>query len=79
MFEAWLLLVQCAHWVEVAVQLLVSPGPLDRELLLWLLTFYHHPTNRGHHRTLQLVKRTHARTHARTHTHTIILLALCHI
>ncbi|KAJ3603778.1 hypothetical protein NHX12_028519 [Muraenolepis orangiensis] len=30
-FEAWLLLVQCAHWVEVAVQLLVSPGPGDRE------------------------------------------------
>ncbi|CAL8296017.1 unnamed protein product [Gadus morhua 'NCC'] len=54
--EAWLLLVQCAHWVEVAVQLLVSPGPQDRELLLWLLTFYHHPTNRGHHRTLQLAR-----------------------
>ncbi|XP_070821229.1 Fanconi anemia group C protein [Chaetodon trifascialis] len=55
-FEAWFLLVQCAHWVQVAVQLLVTSGPEDCGPLLWLLTFYHHPTNRGHHRDLQLVQ-----------------------
>lgn len=55
-FEAWFLLVQCAHWVQVAVQLLVTLGPDDCGPLLWLLTFYHHPTNRGHHRELQLVR-----------------------
>ncbi len=55
-FEAWFLLVQCAHWVQVAVQLLVTSGPEDSGPLLWLLTFYHHPTNRGHHRALQLVR-----------------------
>ncbi|XP_041793135.1 Fanconi anemia group C protein [Chelmon rostratus] len=55
-FEAWFLLVQCAHWVQVAVQLLVTLGPDDCGPLLWLLTFYHHPTNRGHHRELQLVQ-----------------------
>uniref|UniRef100_A0A667X184 FA complementation group C n=1 Tax=Myripristis murdjan TaxID=586833 RepID=A0A667X184_9TELE len=55
-FEAWFLLVQCAHWVQAAVQLLVTAGPDDCGPLLWLLTFYHHPTNRGHHRTLQLVR-----------------------
>uniref|UniRef100_UPI003AACBBFA Fanconi anemia group C protein n=1 Tax=Centroberyx gerrardi TaxID=166262 RepID=UPI003AACBBFA len=54
-FEAWFLLVQCAHWVQVAVELLVMAGPEDCGPLLWLLTFYHHPTNRGHHRTQQLV------------------------
>ncbi|XP_062310173.1 Fanconi anemia group C protein isoform X2 [Osmerus eperlanus] len=53
-FEAWFLLVQCACWVEVAVELLVSAGAEDRGALLWLLTFYHHPTSRGHRRTLQL-------------------------
>ncbi|XP_035847804.1 Fanconi anemia group C protein isoform X2 [Sander lucioperca] len=56
LFEAWFLLVQCGHWVQVAVQLLVTSGPEDRGPLLWLLTFYHHPTNRGHHRALQLVR-----------------------
>ena len=55
MFEAWFLLVQCACWVEVAAELLVSAGAEDREALLWLLMFYHHPTSRGHRRTLQLV------------------------
>ncbi|AWP07292.1 putative Fanconi anemia group C protein isoform 2 [Scophthalmus maximus] len=54
-FEAWFLLVQCAHWVQVTVQLLGTKGPEDCGPLLWLLTFYHHPTNRGHHRALQLV------------------------
>ncbi|XP_034727517.1 LOW QUALITY PROTEIN: Fanconi anemia group C protein [Etheostoma cragini] len=56
LFESWFLLVQCAHWVQVAVQLLVTSGPEDRGPLFWLLTFYHHPTNRGHHRALQLVR-----------------------
>ena len=56
LFEAWFLLVQCAHWVQVAVQLLVTSGPEDGGALLWLLTFYHHPTNRGHHRALQQVR-----------------------
>ncbi|XP_068617090.1 Fanconi anemia group C protein [Brachionichthys hirsutus] len=55
-FEAWFLLVQCAHWVQVAVQLLVTSGPEDCLPLLWLLTFYHHPTNRGHRRAEQLVR-----------------------
>ncbi|XP_034398532.1 Fanconi anemia group C protein isoform X2 [Cyclopterus lumpus] len=54
-FESWFLLVQCAHWVQVAVQLLVTSEPEDRGPLLWLLIFYHHPTNRGHHRARQLV------------------------
>uniref|UniRef100_A0A8C7RPQ2 FA complementation group C n=1 Tax=Oncorhynchus mykiss TaxID=8022 RepID=A0A8C7RPQ2_ONCMY len=54
-FEAWFLLVQCADWLEVANQLLVSARPQDCGPLLWLLTFYHHPTNRGHQRTQQLV------------------------
>ncbi|XP_013858135.1 Fanconi anemia group C protein [Austrofundulus limnaeus] len=55
-FEAWFLLVQCAHWVQVALQLLVTSGPEDCGPLLWLLTFYHHPTNRWHHRAVQLVQ-----------------------
>uniref|UniRef100_A0A8C6WQJ3 FA complementation group C n=1 Tax=Neogobius melanostomus TaxID=47308 RepID=A0A8C6WQJ3_9GOBI len=54
-FEAWFLLVGCAHWVEVALQLLVTSEDRDNESLLWLLTFYHHPTNRGHHRDQLLV------------------------
>nr|XP_020502116.1 Fanconi anemia group C protein [Labrus bergylta] len=64
-FEAWFLLVQCAHWLQVAVQLLVTPGPEDGGPLLWLLTFYHHPTNRGHHRAQQLVRATEAWEHLR--------------
>ncbi|KAM4745627.1 Fanconi anemia group C protein isoform 2-T2 [Anableps anableps] len=55
-FEAWFLLVQCAHWVQVAVQLLVTSAPEDSGSLLWLLTFYHHPTNRWHHRASQLIQ-----------------------
>ncbi|KAM9742960.1 Fanconi anemia group C protein [Menidia menidia] len=55
-FEAWFLLVQCEHWVQVAAQLLVTSGPEDCRPLLWLLTFYHHPTNRWHHRASQLEK-----------------------
>ncbi|XP_042344212.1 Fanconi anemia group C protein [Plectropomus leopardus] len=54
-FEAWFLLVHCAHWVQVAVRLLVTSGPEDCGALLWLLNFYYHPTNRGHRRTFQLV------------------------
>ncbi|XP_010874433.2 Fanconi anemia group C protein isoform X2 [Esox lucius] len=54
-FEAWFLLVQCADWVEVASQLLVSATPWDVCPLLWLLTFYHHPTNGPHNRERLLV------------------------
>ncbi|XP_044051850.1 Fanconi anemia group C protein isoform X2 [Siniperca chuatsi] len=69
-FEAWFLLVQCAHWVQVAVQLLVTSGPQDCSPLLWLLTFYHHPTNRGHHRALHVV---HAKE-AWDHLHSLFLV-----
>lgn len=55
-FEAWFLLVQCAHWVQAAGQLLGTSGPEDCGPLLWLLTFYHYPTNRGHQRAIQLVR-----------------------
>uniref|UniRef100_A0A3B5L3D8 FA complementation group C n=1 Tax=Xiphophorus couchianus TaxID=32473 RepID=A0A3B5L3D8_9TELE len=55
-FEAWFLLVQCGYWVQMVVQLLVTSGPEDCGPLLWLLTFYHHPTNRWHHRASQLVR-----------------------
>uniref|UniRef100_A0A3B5L8Q3 FA complementation group C n=1 Tax=Xiphophorus couchianus TaxID=32473 RepID=A0A3B5L8Q3_9TELE len=55
-FEAWFLLVQCGYWVQMVVQLLVTSGPEDCGPLLWLLTFYHHPTNRWHHRASQLVQ-----------------------
>lgn len=55
LFEAWYLLVSCSYWVEVALQLLVTAEDGDCEALLWLLTFYHHPTNRGHHRHQLLV------------------------
>lgn len=55
-FEAWYLLVQCVHWVQVAAQLLVTLETQDCRPLLWLLTFYYHPTSRGHHRALQLVR-----------------------
>ncbi|KAG8011932.1 Fanconi anemia group C protein-like protein, partial [Nibea albiflora] len=65
-FDAWFLLVQCAHWVQAAVQLLVTSGPEDCGPLLWLLTFYHHPTNRGHHRALQLVHAKEAWDHLRS-------------
>ncbi|XP_019958245.1 Fanconi anemia group C protein isoform X2 [Paralichthys olivaceus] len=62
-FEAWFLLVQCAHWVQVSVQLLGTSGLEDRGPLLWLLNFYHHPTNRGHLRDLQLVQAREAWDH----------------
>lgn len=55
-FEAWFLLVRCLHWVQVAAQLLVTLETEDCGPLLWLLTFYYHPTNRGHHRASQLVR-----------------------
>ncbi|TMS04078.1 Fanconi anemia group C protein [Larimichthys crocea] len=65
-FDAWFLLVQCAHWVQAAVQLLVTSGPEDCGPLMWLLTFYHHPTNRWHHRALQLVHAKEAWDHLRS-------------
>ncbi|XP_068165657.1 Fanconi anemia group C protein isoform X2 [Antennarius striatus] len=65
-FEAWFLLVQCAHWVQAAVQLLVTSGPEDCVPLLWLLTFYHYPTNRGHQRAQQLVRVREAWDHLRS-------------
>ncbi|XP_076859741.1 Fanconi anemia group C protein isoform X2 [Brachyhypopomus gauderio] len=46
--QAWFLLVQCGHWVDVAAELLVSAESKQSEPLLYLLMFYHHPTNRGH-------------------------------
>ncbi|XP_051806822.1 Fanconi anemia group C protein isoform X1 [Acanthochromis polyacanthus] len=64
-FETWFLLVQCAHWVQAAVQLLVT-SPEDCGPLLRLLTFYHHPTNRWHHRALQLVGAREAWEHLRS-------------
>uniref|UniRef100_A0A3Q2YAB0 FA complementation group C n=1 Tax=Hippocampus comes TaxID=109280 RepID=A0A3Q2YAB0_HIPCM len=54
-FEAWFVLVQCSHWVHEALRLLATTEARDCHPLLWLLTFYHHPTNRGHHRNQQLV------------------------
>ncbi|XP_070689501.1 Fanconi anemia group C protein [Pempheris klunzingeri] len=72
-FEAWFLLVQCAQWVQVAVQLLVTSGPEECTPLLWLLTFYHHPTNRGHHRALQLVRAK----EAWDHLHSLFLVLGC--
>ncbi|CAL1615547.1 unnamed protein product [Knipowitschia caucasica] len=53
--EAWFLLVGCSDWVEVALELLVSSEDGNCGALLWLLNFYHHPTNRGHHRDQLLV------------------------
>ncbi|XP_060787908.1 Fanconi anemia group C protein [Neoarius graeffei] len=50
-FEAWFLLVQCGDWIDVAAKLLVSVGSEQSEPLLFLLTFYHHPTSRGHQST----------------------------
>ncbi|KAL0186860.1 hypothetical protein M9458_018530, partial [Cirrhinus mrigala] len=52
-FEAWFLLVQCGYWVDTAAELLVLAAPENAEPLLWLLTFFHHPTNRGHQRSQQ--------------------------
>ncbi|KAM7416045.1 hypothetical protein PAMA_018223 [Pampus argenteus] len=72
-FEAWFLLVQCAHWVQAAVQLLVTAGSKDCGPLLRLLTFYYHPTNRGHHRALQLVRAK----EAWDHLHNFFLVLSC--
>ncbi|KAM7391445.1 hypothetical protein PAMP_022134 [Pampus punctatissimus] len=72
-FEAWFLLVQCAHWVQAAVQLLVTAGSEDCGPLLRLLTFYYHPTNRGHHRALQLVRAK----EAWDHLHDFFLVLAC--
>ncbi|RVE68063.1 hypothetical protein OJAV_G00088150 [Oryzias javanicus] len=47
-FETWFLLVQCSHWVQVAGELLVTSEAEPCSPLLWLLTFYYHPTNRWH-------------------------------
>ncbi|XP_053182082.1 Fanconi anemia group C protein [Scomber japonicus] len=62
-FEAWFLLVQCAHWMQATAQLLVTARPEDCDPLLRLLTFYHHPTNKGHHRAQQLVRAKDAWNH----------------
>ncbi|KAM9475666.1 Fanconi anemia group C protein [Clarias gariepinus] len=48
-FEVWFLLVECGHWIDAAAKMLVSVGSEQLEPLLFILTFYHHPTNRGHH------------------------------
>ncbi|XP_030620719.1 Fanconi anemia group C protein [Chanos chanos] len=53
-FEAWFLLVQCGDWVDVATQLLVLPESEGCLSLLWLIHFYHHPTNRGHQSSQQM-------------------------
>ncbi|TSL10195.1 Fanconi anemia group C protein [Bagarius yarrelli] len=50
-YELWFLLVQCGHWVDVAGKLLVSVESEHSKPLLFLLMFYHHPTNRGHQST----------------------------
>ncbi|XP_026198037.1 Fanconi anemia group C protein isoform X2 [Anabas testudineus] len=62
-FEAWFLLVQCSQWMQVTLQLLVMSVPEDCGPLLWLLTFYHHPTNRGHNKALQLTRAREALDH----------------
>lgn len=64
-FETWFLLVCCSDWVEVALQLLVSSEDTDCEAFLWLLTFFHHPTNTGHHRDQLLVSVRDAWQHMR--------------
>lgn len=55
LFETWFLLVQCAHWVEAALRLLPTSSPENCRPLLWLLTFFYHPTNRGHRRASLMV------------------------
>jgi len=42
--------------VDTAVELLVLAEPENAEPLLWLLTFFYHPTNRGHQRSQQTVR-----------------------
>ncbi|XP_009302331.1 Fanconi anemia group C protein isoform X2 [Danio rerio] len=65
MFEAWFLLVRCGYWVDTAVELLVLAASGNTEALLWLLTFFHHPTNRGHQRSQQTAVAREAWTHLR--------------
>ncbi|XP_077457264.1 Fanconi anemia group C protein isoform X2 [Stigmatopora argus] len=55
-FEAWFLLVQCSQWVQEVLQVLVSTKPCECHPLLWLLTFYYHPTNMEHQRNQRLVR-----------------------
>ncbi|XP_026887562.2 Fanconi anemia group C protein isoform X2 [Electrophorus electricus] len=55
LFEAWFLLAQRGHWVDVAAELLVSVDAEQSEPLLCLLTFYHHPTDRGHQSSQQIM------------------------
>lgn len=55
-FDGWFLLVQCGFWVDTAAELLVLAESENSEPLLWLLTFFHHPTNRGHQRSHQTVR-----------------------
>ncbi|XP_042585850.1 Fanconi anemia group C protein-like isoform X1 [Cyprinus carpio] len=64
-FQAWFLLVQCGYWVDTAAELLVLAAPENAEPLLWLLTFFHHPTNRGHQRSQQTAEAREAWTHLR--------------
>ncbi|XP_016323970.1 Fanconi anemia group C protein-like isoform X2 [Sinocyclocheilus anshuiensis] len=64
-FEAWFLLVQCGYWVDTAAELLVLAAPENAEPLLWLLTFFHHPTNREHQRSQQTAVAREAWTHLR--------------
>ncbi|KAI7797725.1 Fanconi anemia group C protein [Triplophysa rosa] len=64
-FDAWFLLVQCGFWVDTAAELLVLAESENSEALLWLLTFFHHPTNRGHQRSQQTVVAKEAWVHIR--------------
>ncbi|KAF4109863.1 Fanconi anemia group C protein [Onychostoma macrolepis] len=64
-FEAWFLLVQCGYWVDTAAELLVLAAPENAGPLLWLLTFFHHPTNRGHQRSQQIAVAREAWSHLR--------------
>ncbi|TRY86526.1 hypothetical protein DNTS_010145 [Danionella cerebrum] len=65
-FEAWMLLVQCGFWVDTAAEMLVLAAPQKLEPLLWLLVFFHHPTNRGHQNSQQVAVAREACTHLRT-------------
>ncbi|KAF6737058.1 Fanconi anemia group C protein [Oryzias melastigma] len=65
-FETWFLLVQCSHWVQVAGELLVTSEAEPCSNLLWLMTFYYHPTNRWHCRAALLEEAKEAWRHLRT-------------
>ncbi|XP_065103280.1 Fanconi anemia group C protein [Paramisgurnus dabryanus] len=64
-FEAWFLLVQCGFWADAAAELLVLTDSENSKPLLWLLTFLHHPTNRGHQRSQQTAVAEEAWAHIR--------------